>query len=186
MANFNLNDYDTVQSRISKFYADHENGRIRTELIKLSDDFTSVIVQAFLYDGSDLLSTGLAMEIKGQNGFANKDSWLENCETSAIGRALANHDYSGDLRPSREEMSKTQHSQNNTIKTTGNYDSAKKYLDEQCNDINSIDLFISMLSKKTWAEGDKEKLLMFAQNKKAGLMTNAEKVAETFNGEIAK
>jgi hypothetical protein len=39
---------------------------------------------------------------------ANKTSALENCETSAIGRALANMGLSGDQRASREEMAKVQ------------------------------------------------------------------------------
>ena len=45
---------------------------------------------------------------KRQGGFANADAWMENCETSAIGRALANWNYQGNgkKRPSREEMSK--------------------------------------------------------------------------------
>jgi hypothetical protein len=52
-----------------------------------------------------LKSTGLAFEIDGQ-GMANKTSALENAETSAIGRALANAGYSGNKRASREEMAK--------------------------------------------------------------------------------
>jgi hypothetical protein len=39
---------------------------------------------------------------------ANQSSALENCETSAIGRALANAGYSGNKRTSREEMEKVQ------------------------------------------------------------------------------
>ena len=50
-------------------------------------------------------ATGLAFEIDGA-GMANKTSALENAETSAIGRALANAGYSGDKRATREEMSK--------------------------------------------------------------------------------
>jgi hypothetical protein len=47
----------------------------------------------------------LAFEIDGA-GMANKTSALENAETSAIGRCLANANYSGDKRVTREEMNK--------------------------------------------------------------------------------
>ena len=50
------------------------------------------------------------MEQKGQG--VNRDAWVENAETSAIGRALANMDYCGTLRPSREEMSKVKQNTN--------------------------------------------------------------------------
>jgi len=50
-------------------------------------------------------ATGFAFEVDGQ-GMANKTSALENCETSAIGRALANAGFSGNKRTSREEMEK--------------------------------------------------------------------------------
>jgi hypothetical protein len=50
-------------------------------------------------------ASGLAFEIEGTSG-ANKTSALENAETSAIGRALANAGYSGNKRASREEMEK--------------------------------------------------------------------------------
>ena len=58
------------------------------------------------YDAPD--GTGYAFEVDGQGGMANRTSALENCETSAIGRALANIGYSGAKRPSQEEMRKTQ------------------------------------------------------------------------------
>jgi len=52
-------------------------------------------------------STGYAFEVDGGYG-ANKTSALENCETSAIGRALANMGLHGNKRASREEMSKVE------------------------------------------------------------------------------
>jgi hypothetical protein len=84
-----------------------------TEVVKTSDDGTMVIVKAMVYlnrEDVNPVSTGLAQETKGQGGFANADAWMENCETSAIGRALANWKYQGSTkkRPSQEEMSKVQ------------------------------------------------------------------------------
>jgi hypothetical protein len=112
VANFNLADYETVDSRIHKFYDEHPEGRIVTDILPPEGAVgaTRWIVKAAVYRGSGYESpdgTGYAFEIDGINGMANKTSALENCETSAIGRALANIGYSGAKRPSQEEMRKT-------------------------------------------------------------------------------
>ena len=96
MPKFNINDYELVEDRLKKFYSDYPEGRVYTEVVKISDDGTMVCVRALLYkDIEDInpVSTGIAQETKGQGGFANADAWMENCETSAIGRALANWKY---------------------------------------------------------------------------------------------
>ena len=112
MANFNLNDYETVDSRIKRFYTDHPNGRINTDLVSMLGETgkTRWVVKASVWrdagSGVELPDgTGYAFENDGE-GMANKTSALENGETSAIGRALANIGYSGDKRASREEMTK--------------------------------------------------------------------------------
>lgn len=112
---FNLEDYETVDERIRRFYGEFPNGRIITEEVTTETDRNKGIwtVKAFLYlSDSDQAAalpkaTGYAFEIDGQ-GMANKTSALENCETSAIGRALANAGFSGNKRSSREEMQKVQ------------------------------------------------------------------------------
>jgi hypothetical protein len=115
MANFNPEEYETVDSRIKRFYSDHEDGKIVADLISSPDNIETVVVKAYIFLGERLVATGLAFEQAGQ-GFVNKTSHLENCETSAIGRALANYNYSGDKRPSREEMDKTQGKPTETAK----------------------------------------------------------------------
>lgn len=103
---FNLDDYETVEERLIKFWKDHEQGRIITTL--LSGTSSQFIVRAELYkDGSELIwATGLAEETVQGRG-VNSTSALENCETSAIGRALANAGYATKgKRASREEMTK--------------------------------------------------------------------------------
>jgi len=113
MPKFNPNDYEMVEDRLKKFWKDNPNGRVWTEVVKTSDDGSMVIVQAMVYadkEDTNPVATGIAQEVKGQGGFANADAWMENCETSAIGRALANWKYQGNAkkRPSAEEMSKVQ------------------------------------------------------------------------------
>ena len=113
MAKFNLDNYETVEDRLKKYWEDNPTGRICTEVQHITDDGTCVTIRAEIYVwhedvGLYCVATGIAQETKGQGGFANADAWMENCETSAIGRALANWKYQGSNkpRPSREEMSK--------------------------------------------------------------------------------
>jgi hypothetical protein len=104
---FNLADYETVEVRLEKFIKDYPNFRIATELESFQSN--RYIVKAYLYkDINDGVSwaTGYAEETISERG-VNSTSALENCETSAIGRALANAGYAAKgKRPSREEMSK--------------------------------------------------------------------------------
>jgi hypothetical protein len=115
MPRFNLEDYETVEERIKRFYALHEDGRITTDW---NNDFETSsprtwVVKASVYitagDQANNLpkATGYAFEIDGTGG-ANQTSALENAETSAIGRALANMNLSGNRRASRQEMEKVE------------------------------------------------------------------------------
>lgn len=106
MGFFNLEDYETVEERLVKFWADNKDGRVITTLLDFSG--TRFIVRAEIYRGSDspVWATGLAEETVQGRG-VNATSALENCETSAIGRALANAGYATKgKRASREEMTK--------------------------------------------------------------------------------
>jgi hypothetical protein len=104
---FNLADYETVEVRLEKFIKDYPDFRISTELEVCEKD--RYIVKAYLFKDaqqSTAFSTGLAEEKVTDRG-VNQTSALENCETSAIGRALANAGYAAKgKRPSREEMTK--------------------------------------------------------------------------------
>jgi hypothetical protein len=118
MAQFNLADYETVEQRIARFYKDQPDGRIITHNLTTPQDRAVLtwVVQTIIYLSGDdqarglAKATGLAFEIDGTGG-ANKTSALENAETSSIGRALANANYSGNRRTTREEMAKVERGQ---------------------------------------------------------------------------
>ena len=109
MAKFNLNEYETVDERIQRFYRDNAGGRIETQLLDHDGEHgkTRWVVRAEVYkaDSERASGVGHAFELDGQ-GMANKTSALENAETSAVGRALAQAGYSGSRRTTREEMAK--------------------------------------------------------------------------------
>jgi hypothetical protein len=108
---FNLQDYVTVDERIDRFWADYPHGAIRTEVVYTNNDGSSVAIKAAVFkdwEHPQPDATGIAQEERG-GANANKSSWWENCETSAIGRALANMGMSiSKNRPSREEMQKVE------------------------------------------------------------------------------
>ena len=98
-------EYATVAERVTAFYAAFPFGRIVTELVERTDH--RVTFRAAVYRGVDEphpASTGWASEREG-DGDVNTVACLENAETSAIGRALANLGFSASRRrPSRDEM----------------------------------------------------------------------------------
>ena len=113
MPHFNLDDYETVESRIKRFYETYPDGRLITELVNEHDESVPrvFIVKSYAYltDGDQAANlpkaTGYAFEVDGGAG-ANKLAALENAETSSLGRCLANMGMSGNKRASREEMAK--------------------------------------------------------------------------------
>ena len=78
--------YATVAAKVIGFRELYPDGRIVTQ--KLSDDGERCDFRAEAWDGERLLATGHAFEFRG-GGMVNKTSYVENCETSAVGRALA-------------------------------------------------------------------------------------------------
>lgn len=105
---FNLEDYEPVATRLSRFLDEHREQfpRVITEMVHRGDTWCTF--KAYLYLGEDLISTGWAEEHVTERG-VNAISHVENCETSAVGRALANAGFAGSdpsRRASREEMAK--------------------------------------------------------------------------------
>jgi hypothetical protein len=103
---FNLDDYEPVASRLDRFLKAHPDARVITDLVHYLADVAVFKCELWLND--EIIATGWAEEVRGQ-GNVNKTSHVENCETGAVGRALANAGLSGSdftKRPSREEMQK--------------------------------------------------------------------------------
>jgi len=105
---FDLSSYATVEERLALFWAAHPDGRIATEIVRMDDH--AILFRADVYRHRDDLhpvAIGHAYEEKSDRG-VNATSHVENAETSAIGRAMANWIYAAGKRPSREEMGKVE------------------------------------------------------------------------------
>jgi len=113
-----LDDYEPVEDRLVKFWNDHPKGRVLTKLVNLTPPGTGeiVVIQAEVYRDAEEerpFATGLAHQRigvppSGRGGSPESSHPYEICETSAIGRALANGGYAPKgKRPSREEMQQT-------------------------------------------------------------------------------
>ena len=110
MADINLDNYEPVDERIARFKTDHPNFRVLTEESHEGEPgATRWIVKASIWRDAENVgmpdATGFAFEIDGK-GMTQRTAALETCETSAIGRALANLGYAGNRRVTQEEMVK--------------------------------------------------------------------------------
>lgn len=110
MTQINLENYEPVEERINRFYKDHPEARIITDLVSMDGEpgRTRWVVKALVFRDSERErpdATGYAFEIDGA-GMTQRVAALETGETSAIGRALANLGYAGNRRVTREEMAK--------------------------------------------------------------------------------
>jgi len=89
MAGFNIDDYVTVPERVVSFYEKFPDGSLQSEVIELSD--TRVVMRAYAYRTPDDVRPGIGHSMLGIPGSTpyTKGSEVENCETSAVGRAIA-------------------------------------------------------------------------------------------------
>ena len=78
-------EYAEVNQRIKAFRMVYPEGSIETDL--LSNENGVCIFKATIWNGDTILGEGTAYE-KEDSSFINKTSYIENCETSAVGRAL--------------------------------------------------------------------------------------------------
>ncbi len=83
-------DYVEVNERLKAFWQLCPDGRIVTNILKNENDIC--VIQAAVFENKEdnnPRATGIAYEKEGST-FINKTSYIENCETSAVGRALGN------------------------------------------------------------------------------------------------
>jgi hypothetical protein len=155
MATFDLESYATVQERIAQFYQDFPDGSIRTFMVVR--DGPEVVFEARVYRNPEeaamgIYTSGFARELEGKSP-VNKTSHLENSESSAIGRALANLGYATDARrPSRSEMLKVARMKDeheemlNFIRTVGS-----KVGDEATMELSGKSHNLKEFVRKNWA-----------------------------------
>ena len=118
---FDLSDYEPVAVRLSRFLLDAGSKNLEPRIVTYLHHYDEkrCVFRAEIYilgpkSGREILvATGWEEETRGE-GMVNRTSHLANCETGAIGRALANLGYAGSdptKRASREEMSKVARAQ---------------------------------------------------------------------------
>ena len=104
-----LDNYVTVAERVASFYQSYPAGRITTQIVEHDTQSGFILMRAEIYrsgDDAQPAATGHAFEVRGES-YVNKTSYIENAETSAVGRALALLGF--EVRrgiASREEMEK--------------------------------------------------------------------------------
>jgi hypothetical protein len=131
-------EYVEVNERLKHFRANHPKYSLTSEVIEKTD--SSILILATIKDDKDRpIATGIAEEIKGST-FINKTSYVENCETSAWGRALANFGIGLDTSvASAEEVQNAMANQNvASVKVTTKPAHIKMEADDPLNLIKTI------------------------------------------------
>jgi hypothetical protein len=104
---FDLQNYETVADRLVRWWGAYPQGRIETHIYTY--DGTRIVMRAEGFNDEDrMIATGYAEETVSDRG-VNATSFVENCETSAIGRMISNSPIgTAGPRPSRQEMEKVE------------------------------------------------------------------------------
>ena len=133
---FNPDDYEPVAVRLDRWLKTATDPRVITHLHEYGADYC--VFRAELFEGDKLIATGWAEERRSERGIMSA-SMVEVCETSAIGRGLANAGMAGSdpgKRASREEMQKATRS--NVTPIAGGAGQAKPASDKQIGAIKAM------------------------------------------------
>lgn len=144
--------YVMVNERVKAFREIEPDGAITTDILSLADGV--VVIKATITDqDGQVLATGIASEKEGST-FVNKTSYIENCETSAVGRALGFLGIGIDgSMASAEEVANAIIQQNSPTSPKMVSKSEKKTFTDLCTmyGVNPTEI----LKKAGWKEGEK-------------------------------
>jgi hypothetical protein len=177
MTQFNLEQYEPVENRIRAFWQKYPQGRLLTDLTRSErpDGRIEWLCRTEAYTNPDDLrpqATGFATEIEGSSPI-NRSNASENCETSSIGRCLANLGFATKgKRPSREEMSKVERSKVRKPLTKSDWEELVREL-QSCSTINELKAWSARASAFTMPENKRLELLDAFNQHKISLNTSA-------------
>ena len=113
VVNIKGKEYKTVALRVQEFREQYKDYCLVTEVIQL-DSEQCVIKASVLSDTDRVVATGIAQEFR-KSSQINGTSYVENCETSSIGRALSALGLGGTEFASANEVLNAIHQQNNPV-----------------------------------------------------------------------
>jgi len=134
-------DYAEVNQRIKAFRMVYPQGTIETALVKCENGMCIMRAEVMIREenGMRVLGTGTAYE-KENSSFINKTSYIENCETSAVGRALGMAGFGIDTSiASYEEVANAIQQQNEIDSKKLIGDKEKSILTKTCQKYNITD-----------------------------------------------
>jgi len=170
--------YKTVALRVNEFHAskNHAGWAIETDLIT---DGGNVVMKALIKDSEGRVrGTGYAEEVRGSTNI-NKTSAIENCETSAIGRALASIGLAGTEYASADEVSEAIVNEK-IMEATGWVIPFQNAVREHWDDINEIKTGLQNqdyeIAYTVWHElGKDAQILLWRAPTKGGVFTTEER-----------
>lgn len=151
IVNIHGKEYKTVAKRVDEFRSKYETSMaIITSLVSI-DEKTVVMKAEILDDEQRVIATGFAEEHRDASQI-NRTSALENCETSAIGRALANFGLAGGEYASADEVANAMYQQSQDpqpIRSENrlNFDDVREEL-AKIDDLESVTAYSVELGKK--------------------------------------
>lgn len=151
--------YVTVNERLKYFREQHAGYCLETEVIHVTDD--DALMRAIIRDDKDrVVATGVAREVRTDtSSFVNKTSYVENCETSAWGRALANFGIGIDENvASADEVVQAINTPTERPKKQPPTLSKAMEALTNCKDTKAVDVVWGATMKYTWTDEERKSL----------------------------